>query len=181
MDKQTTCQLIQKISKLGGSSESVQILLVECLWSSLQDLPKNSLVPTRCPLLQWDCLPHPDEKEQLPRKPSKNIKHSHQRHRLHRLFSSPLADARLKHPPICVGRAVRRRPGTGLKSCHHYAPGKMFFSNFASRLHKWKLQFLEWLFFSYRWQIFSAFPHQAKENERYSQIRFCQDTQTELQ
>ena len=124
MDKQTTCQLIQKISKLGGSSESVQILLVECLWSSLQDLPKNSLVPTRCPLLQWDCLPHPDEKEQLPRKPSKNIKHSHQRHRLHRLFSSPLADARLKHPPICVGRAVRRRPGTGLKSCHHYAPGK---------------------------------------------------------
>lgn len=65
------------------------------------------------------------KKKQLPqRKPSKNIKKSHQRHRLHRLFSSPLADARLKHPPICVGRAVRRRPGTGLKSCHHYAPGK---------------------------------------------------------
>ena len=49
MDKQTTCQLIQKISKLGGSSESVQILLVECLWSSLQDLPKKLPCPHQVP------------------------------------------------------------------------------------------------------------------------------------
>ena len=99
MDKQTTCQLVQGISKLGGCAHPKVSKVCK---SYLLNASGRSKICQKTPLSPPGALCCSEtayhiltKKKQLPQpKPSKTIKKSHQLHRLHRLaFSGRQAEA----------------------------------------------------------------------------------------
>lgn len=140
------CQLVQGISKLAGCAHP------KVCKSYLLNASGRSKICQKTPLSPPGALCCSETAYHILTKKKSSHSQNHQKiiKKSHQLFSSPLVDARLKHPQICVGRAVRRRPGTGLKSCHHYAPWKNFFPTLRQDFtNGFLIIFLEWLFFSY--------------------------------
>lgn len=168
MDKQTTCQLVQGISKLGGCAHPKVSKVCK---SYLLNASGRSKICQKTPLSPPGALCCSEtayhiltKKKKLPQpKPSKNNQKitstSPTSPTFFFAFSGRQAEASADL------RWARRTASAGnwLEIVPPLRSWKEFFSHFASRLHKWKLQFLEWFFFSYRWQIFSAFTHEAKK------------------
>lgn len=155
MDKQTTCQLVQGTSKLGGCAHPK-------VCKSLLNVSGHSKICQKTPLSPPGALCCSETAYHILTKttPTKTIRKSHQLHiNFTDAFSGRQAEA-------SADLRWARRTASAKNWLEIVPPLRSLPKSSQMDVSSWKDSQLQW-------QIFSAFSHEAKGNERYSQTRFC--------